>query len=505
MMCLRLHRFFSCRLAALSLSAVTLSGCPLSDKYYIEQNAAGGSASTGSVGTGGASTGGVANSSSAGVGGDTSTSTAIGGAGGLGIGGSTETGGAGGATATSCDATTCTGTCCDSGCADLQTDAANCGLCGNPCPTGRSCRAGRCYGWTTMSAPPPELVPREKAAYVAMGTKLFIFGGLDADGNALNSGAIYDPATDAWTMLPQTTNVPSPRQLASAFWTGLRVFVIGGRDSASALAYTDVARFDPDVASWAWIATAGLPTGRVAPWGAAGSSYLMVWGGLSASDTALSGGERYAYTTYGTGSWSSIIAGYMGVTPDRVSDATWASTTSTAYLFGGKTNGTTKTNKAYYYGFASNSWTAITAGAGSSAPSARWGSFGTCDDSSFYVWGGRDDTKAMADGYRYATSWLDLGTTNAPMARWAPWRRTGWAFTLGTGDIAIIGGMDISGVPLIDGGRYNRATDTWSRIDAWPSQEAHEWGVSVLLNGEIFVWGGRNGVTLTTTGERWLP
>jgi hypothetical protein len=231
----------------------------------------------------------------------------------------------------------------------------------------------------------------------------------------------------------------------------------------------------------------------------------MIWGGLSASDTALSGGERFAYTTTGTGNWASIVAGYTGTTPERVSDATWASTTNTAYLFGGKTNGTTKTNKGYYYSFNSNTWSVMSTGPGSIAPLARWGSFGTCDDTSFYVWGGRDDTKAMSDGGRFGTSWLDLGDTSAPSARWAPLRRTGWAFTFGTGDFAIIGGMDYSGVPLTDGGRYNRATDTWTSIDAWPSQEAHEWGVAALINGEIFVWGGRNGVTLTTTGERWLP
>jgi hypothetical protein len=190
------------------------------------------------------------------------------------------------------------------------------------------------------------------------------------------------------------------------------------------------------------------------------------------------------------------------VTPDRVTDAAWGYTSTLAYLFGGRTTGTggPKTNKGYYYTATSNSWTAMSTG-----PSGRWGSFGTCDGTAFYTWGGRDDSNVMGDGYRYGANWTTLGVANAPAARWAPFRRTGWAFSFAKDDVAIIGGMDLAGVPLTDGGRYNRAADTWSTIDAWPSREAHEYAAAVLLKGEIFVWGGRNGATLTTTGERWLP
>ncbi len=483
------YRIVSPRLWAVMLCGLGLTGCPLTDKYYIEQSSAGGAVGEGGIAgnTSAMHSGGAAGTSAGGV-----FSTAGAGTG-IGTAGSTGT------ATVDCDVATCSGTCCDNVCVDLQTDRANCSQCGSACPVGRNCRAGACYGWTSMTTAPAALVAREKAAYVVMGTKLFIFGGLDGQGNALNTGAIYDKTTDSWTMLPQTTNVPSPRQLASAFWTGVRVYVIGGRDSASALAYADGARFDPD--SNAWLTVSSLPTGRVAPWGAPGPNSILVWGGLSASDMALSGGERSAYsggTT--TNNWVGINAGMGGTTPDRVTEATWGYTDSLAYLFGGRTNGTTKSSKGFLYNVNSNGWSAIPTG-----PSARWGSFGTCDGTAFYLWGGRDDSTVMSDGYRYGAAWTTLGLANAPSARWAPYRRTGWAFAFSAGDIAILGGMDLAGNPLIDGGRYNRTTDTWTSISAWPSQEAHDYGVAALIDGEIFVWGGRNGATLTTTGERWSP
>jgi hypothetical protein len=457
-----------------------LTACPLTDRYYIEQDSAGASS---------ASEGGIAGRAS---------TTAFSGS--AGVGGS----GTGGAPlVVDCDVATCGGTCCNNICVDLQTDAANCSQCGSVCPAGRFCRSGVCYGWTPMAVAPTELVAREKAAYTVMGSKLFIFGGLDAQGNALNSGAIYDKTTDSWTMLPQTAGVPSPRQLATAVWTGVRVYVALGTNSASTLTYSDTARWDPSTNAWTTLPPMPVPVGYAAPWGAFSPSYLLLWGGLTAAGPPVSGGARFAFGTVivpgsATAGWTTIAS--SASTPQSVSEAAWAFSTDSAFLFGGRVNGTTSTNKGYLFSYATSAWSPLVAG-----PTARWGAFVASDGTNYYLWGGRDDTVTLDDGHQYATSWTSLGAVGAPSPRWAPNRRTGWAFAFGAGDIAIIGGMDVSGNPLTDGGRYVRATDSWTTIMAWPSYEAHEYGVAGLIDGEIFIWGGRNGATVTATGERFLP
>lgn len=42
---------------------------------------------------------------------------------------------------------------CGSGCTDLRTDSANCGFCGNACPTGQSCTSGICTGGIVCMSP----------------------------------------------------------------------------------------------------------------------------------------------------------------------------------------------------------------------------------------------------------------------------------------------------------------------------------------------------------------
>lgn len=506
------HRFRvtnAMRFSLAGLIALVGSNCALSDKYYIEQGV-GGNAAGHRGGTAGRASGGssaLAGSTNAGR------AAIVSEEGGIGNAGATAGELSGGAAGDSsieitasagtkseinpCDNGTCSGTCCGGQCVELSSNPDHCGQCGKACPSGRNCRASTCYGWTTMAPAPAAFEPREKAASTVVDGKLFIFGGLDDAGNALGDGAVYDVASNTWTMIADADAAPSPRQLATAIWTGLRVFVVGGRAAASALAYQDGARYTPTDGTW--ITLTPLSVQRVAPFAAAGPDYALVWGGLSASGTALSGGERWAYTggTY-PGTWTTLNSGTSA--PDRATDAAWATSSASAFLFGGRINGTTKTNRGFAFTFSSTSWALLPTG-----PSARWGAFATHDGSAYFLWGGRDDTLALGDGYRFSTTWTSVSGTNAPTARWAPHRRTGWAFTLASGDVIVIGGLDFAGNPLTDGGSYSRTTDSWSAIEPWHSRQAHDYGVAAAINGEVLVWGGRNGAVLTNTGERYLP
>ncbi len=470
------------QLGVAGLSGCLLTACPLTDKYFIDQSSADASA----MGVGGTS----GSSSAPGSGGSADAS----------VGG---TAGTAGTVATTCVPTSCSGSCCNNVCSNLQADSANCGACGNSCPAGRTCVAGACHGWTaSMAAAPAAMVARYKAAYTVMGSKLFIFGGLDGQGNALNSGAIYDATTDSWTMLPQTGSVPSPRQLATAIWGGSSVYVLLGANAASTTALTDSARYDPTANTWNTLPP--VRTGVVLPWGAPAPNYVLSWGGLAANGTPLAAGGAYMnyVTTGGPAPTWTAISTTSASTPPSVSEAAWAYSSSSVLFFGGLVNGTTQSAQGYIFSFSTSSWSTVATAAG---PTARWGAFAISDGTTYYLWGGRNQTSTMNDGYQYVSSWTSITATGTPSARWAPNRRTGWAFTFGAGDIVIVGGMDLAGDFLTDGARYVNSTNSWTPVPAWPSQEAHEYGVAALIDGEIFLWGGRNGTAPTVTGEHYLP
>jgi N-acetylneuraminic acid mutarotase len=350
-----------------------------------------------------------------------------------------------------------------------------------------------------MAAPPSGFVGREKSAYCVMGKKLFIFGGLDASGNALNSAAVYDPTRDSWAALSTTAaNLPSKRQLATAAWSGSSVYVLFGANSTATTAYGDGDQYNPTTDAWTTVPTS---LGKImSAWAAPTPTYLMIWSGLGTNGAPTSSGGVLNYTS--GASWTPVSTTYPASAPQAVTDAAWAYSSNAAFLFGGQVNGTTATNKGYYFSFATTTWTQLT---NTNGPAARWGALAVFDGTIVYLWGGRNDTTAMNDLYTYDTSWASLGATGAPSPRWAPNRSSGWAFAFGPGDIAIIGGLDPSNTPLTDGARFVQSTGTWTPITSWTSLEDHQWGAAGLVGGEIFIWGGRTGTTITATGERYLP
>src|SRR6185503_719223 len=100
----------------------------------------------------------------------------------------------------------------------------------------------------------------------------------------------------------------------------------------------------------------------------------------------------------------------------------------------------------YRYVAASDSWAPPSAG-----PSMRYGAFGAWDSNFFVVWGGRHGNGArstFADGKRFdlmAGAWLDLATSGAPTARWAPQRETGWSARVSGGRVLFLGGRPAVG------------------------------------------------------------
>ncbi|HEX6151120.1 Kelch repeat-containing protein [Nocardioides sp.] len=80
---------------------------------------------------------------------------------------------------------------------------------------------------------------------VAVGPRIYAFGGFDATSQAMDFAAVLDTRTGAWRDLPP---LPHARYAHTVTRFGKRIYVIGGRDVAGEVAAVDV--FDPRSERW---------------------------------------------------------------------------------------------------------------------------------------------------------------------------------------------------------------------------------------------------------------
>ena len=368
------------------------------------------------------------------------------------------------------------------------------------CSTGRTCRANRCEGgWIGMAPPPSTLVARSKAASVAVGNSVFIWGGLDNNGAALGNGAIYSPTTDKWTALPTDPGSPSPRIMATAVWTGdgsNKVIVYGGTDAGGGMVFRDGSVYDLTNNSWSPLPANPSTSKRSAPFGYWDGSRAVFFGGLGAMSAVVPGADRFDLKTWSS-STNNGDPGLLG-SPAIAFDGT------VMYLQGGVIGGT-RQDKVYAYTSSTDTWASL-----NKRLSVRAGAFGAWDGAHFVVWGGQDDQGLRDDGKMMSgMNWSEMSPSDVLSARRISLRRSGWAFQIKPGIVAMLGGQTsingTSGTLATDGATYAVDSAGWTPIPSWSSQETHEYGIGVWTGEEFVIWGGRDQNVSTLTGERWAP
>lgn len=348
-----------------------------------------------------------------------------------------------------------------------------------------------------MSAPPGGFLGRSRAAWAVIGQKLFIWGGVDQNGKDLNSGAIYDPALDTWQATSVSASTPSPRVLATAVWTGSQVIVWGGRTADGASDYKNGAFYDPGNNVWQPLPKDPMVARSGSIGFAYGNAAFFTLGWTRSGNVLDKGGQ---YQILGA-NWVNATNDLLG----RLEHPGFAIEGSKLYVVGGLNDQGQSQTAGAVHDMTTNGWTLIKV-----LPGSRYGAFAAYTGSRLWVWGGRDNNDAAAtpgltlEGGNLGT-WTPIATVGQPTNRWAPQRRSGWAFAIDADHFALLGGRDLAGVFKTDGGVYDRAQNTWSSIPAWPSGLAHEWGVGAWVNGQFITWGGLNNGTTTTIGERWAP
>jgi len=350
----------------------------------------------------------------------------------------------------------------------------------------------------STAAAPSGFVGRSRAASTWIGDRVFIWGG-QTQSTALNTGALYDPKTNAWTTTPVNANTPSARVLATAVWTGSVVVVWGGGDSANNQDFRDGGRFDPVTNTWQRVTASGAPTGRRGARGVLAGSRVLFWGGFNRQGNPEDSGSLYDPAT---DSWTDMDNNNQ---PPELNgpDTGWSGTDF--FVYGGLQTGGGETDNAWAYDAALDRWRVLPDG-----PSSRYGAFGAWDGSYFIAWGGRRLAgQLFADGRRYdpvSNGWSSITTTGAPSARRASHREAGWAARVSGGNLLVLGGFGSNPTDIKrDGTIYNSTTNAFTPVPAWPSGEQRLWAAGVWTGAEFVLWGGVNNGQPTATGERLRP
>jgi N-acetylneuraminic acid mutarotase len=134
----------------------------------------------------------------------------------------------------------------------------------------------------TVGAP----TARYQHCAVWTGSELIVWGGF----NNLNStyqdnGSRYNPASNTWAILPDG---PAGRAQFSAIWTGTKMIVWGGAPNK----YNTGSIYDPFLDAWTVLPTANAPAGRYGHTAVWTGTDMIIWGGPDYSD-----GGFYKVTT----------------------------------------------------------------------------------------------------------------------------------------------------------------------------------------------------------------
>ena len=218
----------------------------------------------------------------------------------------------------------------------------------------------------------------------AIGSKIYVIGGLDQNLTTTNWNDIYDADTNTWSS--GAVYPISGIRAGAAGVIGSYLYVCGGIVTGSD---AQCRRYDPGADSWATIAS--LPATRVVAAAAAHGGYLYVFGGSGSATT-------YRYDP-GADSWATMTS-----MPAARDDAGAATIGDYIYVAGGSSTAT-----LYRYDVNGDSWSTLT-----SMPAARNSQAVAAIGGKLYVAGGDGSFPSVASNYEYDPVGDSWATKTAP-------------------------------------------------------------------------------------------
>lgn len=213
---------------------------------------------------------------------------------------------------------------------------------------------------------------------------MIVWGGVDASGSPLASGARYDPVANAWRPIT-SIGAPVARARHTAVWTGSETLVWGGTGATSDL--STGARYDPVADTWTPMATDNAPSARAGHTAVWTGTEMIVWG--SRFGTTNNGGRYNAATdTWQPTSTLCAPSGRDGHV------AVWNG--SRMLVWGGYSGAYAQLYvQGAAYDPAADAWQAMSA---TDAPAARFDHAGLWTGNRFIVWGGRESGTFITGG-----------------------------------------------------------------------------------------------------------
>jgi N-acetylneuraminic acid mutarotase len=147
--------------------------------------------------------------------------------------------------------------------------------------------------WRSMAQSP--LAARFEPTAVWTGSEMILYGGLRVDGDWVSfaDGARYNPTTDTWTPI-SSQNGPGSRTAHTAVWTGSQMLVWGGRALPSYTFLNSGAIYDLATDSWSPISLQGAPQARMYHAAVWTGREMVVWGGMvNPTPLEVATGGRY--------------------------------------------------------------------------------------------------------------------------------------------------------------------------------------------------------------------
>ena len=135
------------------------------------------------------------------------------------------------------------------------------------------------WSFTTRTGAP---TARYKHVQVWTGSRMLVWGGFNAGILVPNAGGLYDPTTNTWSPMSTTGQPVTPRENASAVWTGRRMMIWGGDGNNPTYPTSDYGgRYDPITDTWLPMTMSGAPQSRTLQTGVWTGTFFIPWGGTS--------------------------------------------------------------------------------------------------------------------------------------------------------------------------------------------------------------------------------
>jgi N-acetylneuraminic acid mutarotase len=332
----------------------------------------------------------------------------------------------------------------------------------------------------------PETRRRHTAIWT--GTKMIVWGGLlYGDNTLVNTGSIYDPATDMWSAM--AASPLSSRYAHTAVWTGTHMIIWGGTDLVNPL--NNGAAYNPVTNTWALLNTVNAPIARFSHTAIWTGAEMVIWGGTTISGSTNTG-SKY---NFATNTWTALPTA-AGPSERVLHTAIWTGTKM--IVWGGVSVGLI--NDGAIYNNATNTWdgpTSLT-----NAPLVRLSHTAIWTGTEMIIWGGSGfDPEVGSTGGKYNPSTNTWAATD----EFGPEPTSNHSAIWTGSEMIIFGGRFESGGWSNTGAKYNPITNIWTGtlplLNTPTEREGH---TAVWTGNQMIIYGGQNNNNASLNNGRYI-